>query len=331
VLNGIILPANHEFWNAHFPPWGFNCRCSVTATDSIPDGYDHKNPSGLGEITYDNRGNPAKAEYETSVIDLAAAGQLPGIPPQGTLRIVIEAGAKRSRKKAKPQPEPESTALGIPVSQALETKASRGFSKAARKVQEIIDRIHGDGNLPKVSFIRERFRGRIRNAFGVYTHRISDGAPIRIGINTNAPDIEFTAAHEIGHFLDHHGIGSGKFASQEGDARMTEWRAAIENSSAVKRLRELQKTRIGLNPKGVPVAVSQPFLQYLLDPTELWARSYSQYIARKSGDPLLAKQLDDSRQVKPDSLYLPHQWEDSDFGEISRAIDGLLKVLGWIK
>src|SRR6185295_9984006 len=53
VLNGLILPGNHEFWNDHFPPWSFNCRCAVTATDEIPAGYNHNNPSGDAEIYYD--------------------------------------------------------------------------------------------------------------------------------------------------------------------------------------------------------------------------------------------------------------------------------------
>jgi uncharacterized protein with gpF-like domain len=25
ALNGMILPADHEFWRDHVPPWGFNC------------------------------------------------------------------------------------------------------------------------------------------------------------------------------------------------------------------------------------------------------------------------------------------------------------------
>jgi SPP1 gp7 family putative phage head morphogenesis protein len=27
ALDKIILPADHEFWQSHFPPWEFNCRC----------------------------------------------------------------------------------------------------------------------------------------------------------------------------------------------------------------------------------------------------------------------------------------------------------------
>jgi len=31
ALDGKILPANHNFWIGHFPPWEINCRCSIIA------------------------------------------------------------------------------------------------------------------------------------------------------------------------------------------------------------------------------------------------------------------------------------------------------------
>jgi SPP1 gp7 family putative phage head morphogenesis protein len=104
ALNGMILPANHPFWTAHFPPWDFNCRCSVTATDEISDGYDHSSPGGDSDVRlfYDESGMPAKAEVGTSVFDLAAEGKFQGVPPQGGLKEVIESGverAKQSRRK----------------------------------------------------------------------------------------------------------------------------------------------------------------------------------------------------------------------------------------
>lgn len=99
VLDGMILPANHDFWRDHYPPWEFSCRCSCTATDSIPDDYNHQNPSGTGEVFYDEKGTPAKAEIGTRVYDLVAQGNFQGVPPQGGLREVIEAGAKRAERK----------------------------------------------------------------------------------------------------------------------------------------------------------------------------------------------------------------------------------------
>lgn len=35
-LDGTILPITHKFWNKHYPPNGWGCRCSVTQTDKEP-------------------------------------------------------------------------------------------------------------------------------------------------------------------------------------------------------------------------------------------------------------------------------------------------------
>jgi hypothetical protein len=70
----------------------------VTATSSKPKGYNHNNPSGQAEIVYDRRGNPAKAEMGTAVHDLAV-GKFKGIPPQSSLREVIESASERAGRK----------------------------------------------------------------------------------------------------------------------------------------------------------------------------------------------------------------------------------------
>jgi SPP1 gp7 family putative phage head morphogenesis protein len=100
AVSGIILPANHDFWRDHFPPWGFNCRCSVSATGDYPANYNHSNPSGSYEIAYDKSGNPAKAEVGTSVIDLKV-GKFTGVPPQGGLQNTIEESATRAKASRK--------------------------------------------------------------------------------------------------------------------------------------------------------------------------------------------------------------------------------------
>jgi SPP1 gp7 family putative phage head morphogenesis protein len=100
ALDGIILPADHPFWDEHYPPWGFACRCNVTTLGSMPKGYNHHNPSGAAQLVYDKAGNPVKAEYGTAVHDLSA-GKFQGIPKQGSLRETIEAGVERARKGRK--------------------------------------------------------------------------------------------------------------------------------------------------------------------------------------------------------------------------------------
>jgi SPP1 gp7 family putative phage head morphogenesis protein len=98
ACDGLVLPANHPFWDEHFPPWAFNCRCSVTATTGIPAGYNKKNPSGQAVLAYDKSGVPVKAEYGTAVYDLSA-GKFQGVPKQAGLRETIEQAVARSRER----------------------------------------------------------------------------------------------------------------------------------------------------------------------------------------------------------------------------------------
>lgn len=64
ALNGIVLPMNDPFWNTHYPPLGWGCRCSVTQTDKpvkqvsgnmpeVSEGFDN-NPGKTGKLWSDN-------------------------------------------------------------------------------------------------------------------------------------------------------------------------------------------------------------------------------------------------------------------------------------
>lgn len=105
ALEGMILPANNSFWQSHYPPWDFNCRCSAVPTDEILAGYDPRNPSGeldeFGEpvvqLSYGDDGAPAKAEIGTTLIDLQV-GNFSGVPPGASLLSAIEAGVERAKR-----------------------------------------------------------------------------------------------------------------------------------------------------------------------------------------------------------------------------------------
>jgi SPP1 gp7 family putative phage head morphogenesis protein len=329
VLNGLTLPASHEFWATHYPPWGFNCRCSVTASEEPAAGYDHANPSGEGTIYYDRRGMPAKAEIGTSVYDLAV-GDFRGVPPQGGLKEVIEAGVKRSAKA----PE-KGTALGIPISQAFEIMGAPRFHPRAQRVLRAIDKVHGDGDLPKIPLMRRRFVAKEeKGALGVYLSTHPGGKPIGVFVNTSTREIELTAAHEIGHFLDQQGIGTRGVFSSGSDNLLSDWRNAVERSRAIQFLLEMREQQFIpaiLNGERVLVQAPMRLLNYMLDPSEVWARSYAQYITNASGDKFLKTQLDKTRQRTPGRLYLPHHWDDEDFRGIGSEIESLMKRLGWKK
>ncbi|GEM_PF-3380929 len=99
ALDGIVLPANHEFWNTHYPPWDFSCRCNVISLPDLPDGYDSEFPNPDTQISYDKKGNPVKAQYRLGTYELSA-GKFVGVPKQNAgLQETIENAAKKSRKK----------------------------------------------------------------------------------------------------------------------------------------------------------------------------------------------------------------------------------------
>lgn len=100
ALDGVVLPASHPFWNSHYPPWDFMCRCTVIALASPPAGYDPSNPSGEAQLSYGKDGSPAKAEWGTAVYDLSA-GRFQGVPVQGGLKETVEGASRRARANRK--------------------------------------------------------------------------------------------------------------------------------------------------------------------------------------------------------------------------------------
>ncbi len=102
ALEGITLRYDNAFWEGHYPPWDFNCRCSVTPADEIPEGYDPIHPGGDEEVTlsYDDEGMPAKAEIGPTFVDLSV-GKFSGVARGASLLTAIEAGVTRAEETRK--------------------------------------------------------------------------------------------------------------------------------------------------------------------------------------------------------------------------------------
>lgn len=101
ALDGLTLPANHPFWNDHYPPDGFNCRCNVTAMAAPSAGYNPENPSGDYKLAYNQDGVPVAASDGMQVHNLSG-GKFKGVPRQAGLREAIEAAAERARQSRRP-------------------------------------------------------------------------------------------------------------------------------------------------------------------------------------------------------------------------------------
>lgn len=131
----------------------------------------------------------------------------------------------------------------------------------------------------------------------------------------------------------------GEFSSADvSNKALDDWRQAVTNSRAVQTLktwREAPRQQRGVAPTGdVPAYLDFDHLRYLLQTHEVFARSYSQYIAVRSKDPAgLAELKKLQARAKPGSQGVfpayPEQWDDDDFEPIAQAFDRLFDALGW--
>lgn len=96
ALSGSVYPANHEFWDTHYPPYDFMCRCTVRALSSVPKDYKHSRPNGETKIIYDDKGLPAKAEWKTQVLDLKV-NKFAGVPKIANLEKALTDAAKAAK------------------------------------------------------------------------------------------------------------------------------------------------------------------------------------------------------------------------------------------
>lgn len=206
---------------------------------------------------------------------------------------------------AAPVPGP-STPTPAPVSAALEVRVAGPHAADVRTALGAIDRVHDDGELPAIPIIGQTGS----DSLGIYY--FPGGQPKHIGVRPapgNWPAM--TAAHETGHFLDHQTLGlRGEFASVK-HPDLQGFRDAVHGSAAVAQIKKLPRWK----------------QDYFLEGYELWARAYAQYIAKKSGDPLLVAQLAKIRGGNQPW----RQWSEEDFAPIQTAIDDVFKKKGWLK
>ena len=220
---------------------------------------------------------------------------------------------------------------GPAVSRALLGPKSGKTKAAIDRAMAAIDRVHGDGNLPEIPVkalqLREGVMGRYR--YGGMERK----AEIHIGTRTPAEHAPATMVHEVGHFLDHKGLPGSRFTSADPDymEMFEEWHTAARDSRAIQRLIDQrwnpEKYEIPM-PGGFSIRPQRGFLDYLVTTEEVWARSYAQYIATRSGDDLLRTAIAEERR---DVMYGSSQWDDDDFEPIAKAIDRIFKALGWLR
>jgi SPP1 gp7 family putative phage head morphogenesis protein len=247
---------------------------------------------------------------------LAGEGQFPSEPqrPRDSTSLIV------------PREEPEPR--GTPVGDALRLPAKGKLAAVGRRVVDLIARIHGDGNLPKIPVSQNASRRQ----YGSYQYYAGSTNPGQIKISQHGNHPEMTLAHEIGHFLDNRGVGSPLNMETHIGGLFEEVLKAAAESRAIKSLRgQLEQRYFEVfssagETKKYPT--NRKYIRYLLQKDETWARAYAQWVALRSGDSTMLEQLRKLRQNEHPA-GAASQWADDDFEPIAKAIDDLMEKLGW--
>jgi hypothetical protein len=152
--------------------------------------------------------------------------------------------------------------------------------------------------------------------------------PSAILIRADALHRGFALLHEIGHVLDYAALGTSLDFGTLGDLPLlADWRRVYKASNGYQRLRAAI-TRV-INALHSDQVEERRRLAQLLEPDEVWARGYAQYVATQSGNVELMAVLIAARTPEPGRESHVLQWDDSDFRTIAAVIDALFERLSW--
>ncbi|WP_017601358.1 hypothetical protein [Nocardiopsis lucentensis] len=133
-------------------------------------------------------------------------------------------------------------------------------------------------------------------------------------VDVTKPNVRETLVHEIGHAIDH-AVHSGRTGSRLATAsampstpEMREWSSVVRRSPQFAGLADVTPTH---------------YAKYLRGTQELWARSYAQWIAERTGDARLREELQGHLNLPGPARY--RQWSDDDFRPIASAVEAVVR------
>jgi hypothetical protein len=180
----------------------------------------------------------------------------------------------------------------------------------------LIDALHRVADVSRLPIVYTDDEAR----FGQYVP--GDGRPERIELSRSGPYPRLSLTHEIGHLIDHTLGGYMIYSSSQPASPLSEVVQAVSQSAAIQDFRDFAER----NDRHSPL-VRQ--IVYWLDPIEQWARAYAQYVATRSGHPIMLAELQLARDMQAQAINKNVQWERSDFEPVAAAIEAAFQRLGW--
>lgn len=158
---------------------------------------------------------------------------------------------------------------------------------------------------------------------------------IRLSINS-LDQTPLTMAHEWGHYLDRRGFGVDDIARSFGSTARYRSSAAGVKGLTGPEAEAWAKWWDAVNGsraiQGIKALRAGALRSYYLTPTEMFARSYSQWIAVRSGSAAMRANVRARIEWKGPGLandfYRLGQWEDDDFEPIAEALDAIFRAAG---
>jgi len=206
--------------------------------------------------------------------------------------------------------------MGEIISSHVVLPRTSKYSAAYQNALGLVDSVHGDGPLPDIVLSTRNMGKEITGAFAPFP----SGWEIYIN-GRYSPNIETTLAHEIGHWIDFGGLGSNGMPGTaiELGGKLKGWWNAIMDTPEVKNLNQYSGT----------YQIVTHIQKYLLNPQELWARSYAQYIGEKTQNKEILATMEMWRNSSDYRQW--RQWDPAEFAAIMEEIDKLFEAEGWMK
>lgn len=146
-------------------------------------------------------------------------------------------------------------------------------------------------------------------------------------------DMASTFAHEFGHMVEGELFGNTRAITKAIDSvddELYAWFSAVSESNMVKTWKE--KGTHTLREAGLTERQAADYYDYYLSPEEMWARSFAQWFARKTGGKVYTEEaLRNGGSFKTlVNLGIDPHWSSADFDKIEEAFDELFRKKGWM-
>jgi hypothetical protein len=183
--------------------------------------------------------------------------------------------------------------------------------------------------------------------YGRYEH--TGTSPLRIVISHETPHPATTMAHGVGHYIDHTALMKERGFLSETPTHMvkdealrkaaSDFRVAAEGSDTIQAIRRVLSTSRGTTRRGGSILEAdlsekgRAYGEYLVRGVEIWARAFSQWLARNADNKALAAEMRDTieHERRPADLMILEfktQWDDADVAWLDEAVERVLRAAG---